>query len=107
MSVREGRVKVKIEHDWATLNVKVYLYEASEAGPTRQAILDRYGWNMVEVEPGRRPEPSLVIPEDWLRTLIAEGSGLLPIDRAGERHLDDAIKVRDRILDAFLPEADK
>jgi len=47
--------------------------------------------------------PALRLPEDVLRAIIEAGSETLPPDRAMAQHLADAITVRDRILDAYLP----
>lgn len=97
-------MKVRIEQDWLTQNVKVWIYEPSESGPHRLTrMIGRDTWETVEVDPGAIVEPSFSIPEELFRQIVAEGAGLLPIDRAGERHLEDAIKVRDRLMDAFLP----
>lgn len=59
-------------------------------------------WCTEEVDVNARVEPSLTLPAQLLSALVAEGSNVLPPDRAQARHLDDAIGVRDRLLDLFL-----
>lgn len=45
--------------------------------------------------------PSLRLPREALEQLIAEASDMLPPSRAVDRHLNDAMTVRDRLL-AFI-----
>ncbi len=42
--------------------------------------------------------PTLVLPEDVLKALVAAGADALPPDRAQAAHLADTIKVRDQLL---------
>lgn len=59
-------------------------------------------WTEEEIDQRVAAEPSVTMPAEILKALVAEASDVMPPDRAHGRHLDDAIKVRDRLLDLLL-----
>lgn len=54
-------------------------------------------WNKYR-EGSPLPDPTMVIPEDIYRALIEAGTDYLPPSAATDRHLEDSVKVRDRLL---------
>lgn len=80
--------------------------QAQRAGATGFVFGLAPGWERVTInehaviDEDRRP--TMRLPEDVLRALVAAGSEVLPPDRALANHLEDAIKVRDRVLDELL-----
>lgn len=50
-----------------------------------------------------KPKPSLTLPNEVYRALSAKLNGVLPPSEATERHLQDVIGVRDRLLDQVVP----
>lgn len=67
-----------------------------------QAVLE---WRDVDSY-GKSPDPSLSLPGDVLQAIVREGAKVLPPSEAMARHLQDAVAVRDRVLDAYLPRGD-
>lgn len=92
-------MKVKTAWRPGTDMIDVWIYQETFQGK-RQAVVvmgaDTWEWR--EVEDATRPEPSLTLPGEVFQALMAEGSDILPPSAAQARHLEDAIKVRDRLL---------
>lgn len=63
-----------------------------------------WGWEKLEQTTGP-VSPTLTLPGDVFKALIAEGADILPPSAATERHLSDAIKVRDQLLALLVPSA--
>lgn len=83
----------------------IWIYrDTFAAGPRQQVkVVGPDLFENVEVAEGDRPDPSLSLPSDLFGALITAGSDILPPSAATERHLADAIKVRDRLLDKVVP----
>lgn len=86
----------------------VWLYDAprGESAPVRihrpiDAGDEPMGelWTITEHEAGEQAPPSLRLPSEVLRLLVAEASDVLPPNAAVDRHLGDTRQVRDRLLD--------
>lgn len=94
-------MKAHLVHRWDRNSVQVWIYQTSTFDGLR---LFQYGGDVpwVDCSEGKTrldyPPPSLELPRDVFEALVAEGAGVLPPDRAQDRHLTDAIKVRDRLL---------
>jgi hypothetical protein len=92
-------VKVHIERDWMSRSLRVWFYEsARENGATLIKVKGSDALERVEVPAGVHPEPSLVLPEDFVEALIREASDVLPPSDATSAHLSDARSTRDRLL---------
>jgi len=65
---------------------------------------DIWEWEKLEEAAASIP-PTLTLPGDVFKGLIAEGADILPPSAATERHLQDAIKVRDQLLALLVPSA--
>lgn len=87
----------------------IYLVQDGFAGDERQQLVitgaDQVEWRRVD-RYGSSPGPSLSLPGDVLQAIIREGAKVLPPSEAMAQHLQDAVAVRDRILDAYLPRGD-
>lgn len=55
-----------------------------------------------DVHPLKDVQPTLELQSDVWEALHAEINGIFPPSASTERHLQDAILVRDRVLDHFL-----
>jgi len=61
-------------------------------------------WEWKKLEGTAEPvSPTLTFPGDVFNALITEGTDILPPSAATERHLADAIKVRDQLLALLIP----
>jgi hypothetical protein len=60
-------------------------------------------WEWEKVEPAESISPTFTLPGDVFNALITEGADILPPSAATERHLADAIKVRDQLLALLIP----
>lgn len=95
-------MKAEIRWQVGTTAYEVWLFDPSFEG-TRVYALDG---SIREVrEPGSvlAIKPSLTVDLEILKALVAAASKTLPPSAATERHLEDAIKVRDYVLNAYLP----
>lgn len=84
----------------ATFRARLWLFQRMPEGT---AIFDLDGSVRETVPTGAQPEPSVEIDEAVLKSIVAAASDQLPPTAATDRHLADAIAVRDRLMDAFLP----
>lgn len=96
-------MEARIEHDWPSGGVKVWLYQRHGRGlDVFQYEKDAEGGFRWRVEPvyeaALLPEPTFELPRDALPALIEAASDFLPPSAATDRHLKDAIEVRDRAL---------
>lgn len=93
---------MKCRYEWrpGTDLIDVWLWQPDFSGTGSRIVrLARGGaWSLEEVDQLQRPEPTLTMPGEFLKPLIAEMADVLPPDRAQARHLEDAVKVRDRLL---------
>lgn len=55
-----------------------------------------------DVDPLKGADPTLELQGEVWEAFLAKANGILPPSASTERHLQDAIKVRDRVLDHFL-----
>lgn len=53
----------------------------------------------VEVKQGSRMEPSMILPDFMAEAFAAALADTIPPSSSMQRHLDDAVKVRDVLLD--------
>jgi hypothetical protein len=93
---KEELVHVRLEPNFVNDSYRVWIYERS---PTR--VMQRAaggGWRFDPFDESELPPPTLELPEDALRALLEEAGKVLPATHATERHLQDAIAVRDRLL---------
>jgi hypothetical protein len=75
--------------------VDVWLFGSSPEGTV---IFNPDGSVRETIGGAQRAEPSLTLDGEALKAIIAEGGDHLPPSGAMQRHLDDAIGVRDRLL---------
>lgn len=90
-------IRARIEDDFPRRGVKVWVYRDD----SRPAVLrlDETGlerWDELAI--GVDVEPTLVLPEAALAAIVAEAGNVLPPSAATDRHLTDAVAVRDRLL---------
>ncbi len=90
-------MQVEIKQAPLRFGYDVYLYRNRPEGGATIYNLD--GSEREVVTPGTEPEPSFHCDEQVLRGLVEAGSDVLPPDAAQAKHLADAVKVRDRLLD--------
>ncbi len=89
--------QVHIQDDYMTDGHRLYLL-GRPWGDGRRHIRRADGtWAPLE-EGVVYPEPTILLPEGVLDRIVAEYRGTTPAQPATERHLEDAIKVRDRLL---------
>lgn len=89
-------MKARIESRFATMQLAVWFYTH---GPDGAVVYDADGSVQERLAVGEDAgEPSLVISEDALKALISQAGDHLPPSSASDRHLADAISVRDRLL---------
>jgi hypothetical protein len=98
-------MKAEIRRHPASFGVEVYLYGNPDPMSDGRVIYNLDGSVKQTLKFGEAPEPSFVCDSDTITAIIEAGSDLLPPSQAADRHLTDAIKVRDRLLDAYLPQA--
>jgi hypothetical protein len=88
-----------------TTLIDIWLTRDTPQGRMQHVVVGEDTWEDRRLEAGlKTPKPSLTLEDDVFRALIASGSDILPPSAATERHLADAIKVRDRLLDQVAPE---
>ena len=97
-------MRVRLERNWQAGAVDVYLYrrrftegtvEVLEL-PTEPGTVPTFRTVGMGEEPG---PPTLTLPEDALEALVAAAGDFLPPSREQAAALDDARKMRDRLLD--------
>lgn len=89
-------MNVRLERDWARMGYAVTFYERD---PLRVLRIDGDGWRWEEIDAAETPSPTLFLPPDAMEALLGEAEKVIPASHATERHLSDAIAVRDRLLD--------
>lgn len=101
--------KVHLEPNVLMNTVRVYIYDREANGSINLWVYDGdETWHMESISEGEQlPEtPTLTLRREHLESLVAQAGDFLPPSGAQSRHLDDALKVRDRILtllEAKLP----
>lgn len=97
-------MRARIEHDWHRDQVNVWVYSGGQgAGPIRvvRPNENMIGFTMEEVTEGAyagEPEPTYVIPKPIFEAIVENAGSVLPPSAATDRHLQDSVKVRDRLL---------
>jgi hypothetical protein len=99
-------MKAEIRQSPASFSVEVYLYVRTDS-ETIICNLDGSEKQRIPAGSAETAEPSFVADDQTIRALIEAGSDFLPPSQATDRHLADAIKVRDRLLDAYLPQRER
>lgn len=89
-------MNVRLERNWAYDGYDVTFYERDDGFRVLRFTDDGPRW--MPADPGGRVEPSLRLPAETLHALLAEAEKVIPASHATERHLSDAISVRDRLL---------
>lgn len=92
-------MNVRLEHRWEADGYAVWFYDKH---PLRVYRLGEFSgtpsW-ISEVAPEDvESDPSLLIRSDMLAALVQEAGKVIPATHATERHLIDAVAVRDRLL---------
>lgn len=96
---------MKARTEWipGTDEFQVYIWQRSLDGSRAYYTLGEHGWVLVQVAEGGVIEPAFKAPGTLAKALAEAFTEMAPPDRAQAEHLKDAITVRDRILDAYLP----
>jgi hypothetical protein len=97
-------MKAEIRRHPASFGVEVYLYGNPDPTSGGCVIYNLDGSVKQTLKFGEAAEPSFVCDSNTITALIEAGSDFLPLSQATDRHLADAVKVRDRLLDAYLPQ---
>ena len=95
---RQGRMNVHMQRSWARMGYDITFYERD---PFRVARLNDNAMNGLTWEVADEQSeiaPTLHLPGDALEALLAEAEKVIPVSHATERHLTDAVTVRDRLL---------
>lgn len=88
-------MNVRLERNWMRMGYDVTFYERS---PLRVMRLGELGPTWETVNETVDAAPTLHLPGDALEALLAEAEKVIPASHATERHLSDAVAVRDRLL---------
>lgn len=89
-------MKAKIERDWMSQMVKVWLY--TDGGPDVHVLGADGAMHPHRADVADLPEPTFRLPEEGLAAVVREASNILPVTDATSAHLADAIGVRERLL---------
>jgi hypothetical protein len=91
---------VKLEKRWDRQTIAIWFWRPGDPVLVAQQADEPGLWKDVEVERGARfpVEPSLELPVDLFEQLVGEASDFFPPSAATDRHLKDAVEVRDRLL---------
>lgn len=96
-------LRVETQFRPGTMMVDIWIVRDVASGTLQTVVVGEDTWEDREVGPfDGAPPPSLTLPGDIFKALVAAGSDILPPSASTERHLQDAIKVRDRLLDTFV-----
>jgi hypothetical protein len=95
-------MKVYIDRSstWARQTVRIY---AVDSGPGARRLWQSHGgdkWSFEDIREGQTndAEPTFEMPLDMLEAIVAAAHDILPPSAATDRHLKDAVAVRDRLL---------
>jgi hypothetical protein len=96
---------MKVHSEWrnATDLFDIWVWQDTASGRQRLVFLEDGKLKWQVVEDGDRPEPSITFPGDVWDQLHSQATGILPASASMAKHLEDAIKVRDRLLDKVAP----
>lgn len=95
-------MKCVVEQDTFRRGYKIYLF--TDPHPTNGMRTQVVGFNekgeptLQDFENGSIVEPSLHMPQEWVKAMIEEFTGVLPASDATTEHLKDAMTIRDRLL---------
>jgi hypothetical protein len=90
-------MNVHIERDWLNDGYSISFFERHPTRVMRRSEQGIITWE--SVDDGADPvEPTFRLPADALEALLAEAEKVIPASHATERHLTDAVAVRDRLL---------
>jgi hypothetical protein len=89
-------VNVHLQRNWASMGYDITFYERD---PFRVLRLTDEPWPKWETASEMEDvKPTLHLSGDALEALLAEAEKVIPASHATERHLNDAVAVRDRLL---------
>jgi hypothetical protein len=96
---------MRVQSEWrnGTDLYDVWIWQDTATGRQRLVLL---GYGQLEwqvVEDGDKAEPSMTLPGDAWDQLRSQATGSLPPSASMAKHLEDAITVRDRLLDKVAP----
>lgn len=96
-------MKVYIDRSatWARQTVRIYALDP--AGPGVQRLWQSKGggqWSFEEIHEGQSVDgmATIEMPLEMLEAIVAASHDILPPSAATDRHLKDAVTVRDRLL---------
>ena len=91
-------IEVRIQHDYTRDALSIYIYCRT------YYTVDIKGTLMVHtVDAGDEIAPLFIVPlwaqgAELMKALVAAATGVVEVTEATQRHLDDVMKVRDRLL---------
>lgn len=93
-------MRAHIARNWSSRTAAIFI---TDGGPAPRILQQRGAdtWEWVAFQPEvNDPDltPTLTLPIDAIEAVVAAAHDVLPPSAATARHLDDAIKVRDRLL---------
>jgi hypothetical protein len=93
-------MKVYIDHRFQAGTVRLYVLDD---GPGRRRLWQSQGegqWSFVDISEGAANdgEATFEMPVAMLEAIVAAAHDILPPSAATDRHLKDAVAVRDRLL---------
>lgn len=95
-------MKVFIDHQFQMNSVRLYVLDP--AGPGAQRLWQSKGgdqWSFEEIKDGQAADhlpATIEMPMGMLEAIVAAAHDILPPSAATDRHLKDAVAVRDRLL---------
>lgn len=96
-------MNVRLERNWLLDGYDVWFW--MESPPRVLQFAPDGGQVWEEAVQGRVGPPTLKLPQGALEALLAAAEKVIPASHATERHLLDAITVRDRLLKLVEDEA--
>jgi hypothetical protein len=90
---------MKVERDWPRQRVNIYLMTADNRAVVYGVPEERAARRFVPTQPGEEMPAFLSLSEEEWDQLASAMSEAPPPGPAVERHLQDAVKTRDRLFD--------
>jgi hypothetical protein len=94
-------VKVYLDRNWATTDVRIYVTQPAGLGVSYLWQLKGDQWAREEIRNEVVNDdlgPTIAMPSEMLEAIVAAAHDILPPSAATDRHLKDAVAVRDRLL---------
>jgi hypothetical protein len=93
-------IEVQIKERWQERLMEVYIYELLPNGYVRLYLpYSESSPGFIDNPPAMILDtPSLLLSPDMLKALVEAGLKITPPNTSMQNHLEDAIKVRDRLL---------